>query len=350
MANFQIDGVSVDAAEGTTILAAARDVGVHIPTLCDDPLLSPGGSCRVCMVELEGRPSPVAACTYPVTAGLEVVTDSTSLRTYRRGLLDLVLSELPTAGCPRCAERGPCELHELADTLGATGGRFSGARSGRSIDDGNPFIFRDYDRCIYCYRCARICNEVEQAHAIVPGGSGFQTRITTGFERGLLDANCTFCGQCIETCPTGALVDKTRSGRKGGLDKTVQTVCPYCGTGCTVLLDIADNHIVGARGDRSSPVSGGALCVKGRFGWDFVHSPDRLKTPLVRRNEGLEPVNWDEALGLVADRLTQITTESGPDAAVFWSSARASSEANYLFQKLARAVVGTNNVDNCART
>jgi predicted molibdopterin-dependent oxidoreductase YjgC len=352
MPEIRIDGASFQADEGATILEAARGAGSDVPTLCYDPRLTPGGSCRLCLVEVDGREGPVAACTFPVADGMSVTTASESLDAFRRKLLELVQSEIPVGDCRHCAEIGPCELHELAERYGASAERFRGATSGAVVDDGNPLILRDYDACIYCYRCTRICNEIEQAHAIVPGGHGFSSRISTLLERGLEETDCTFCGQCINTCPTGALADLPRVGRASAdeITDSVKTVCPYCGTGCTLNLDVAGDKIVGARPDFDSPASRGALCIKGQFGWEFVHSPDRLTTPLVRRDGVLQPASWDEALGHVVDRFSAVKEQHGPDSMVFWSSARATSEANYLFQKFARAVIGTNNVDNCART
>lgn len=352
MGAMYIDDTPVDVSPPDTLLDAARQAGSELPTLCHDPRLEPGGSCRLCMVEVEGRERPVAACTFPASAGLRVRTQSPELREYRRRLLELVLSEQPDGDCRHCEEIGPCELHVLAGQYGAHAGRPRGATSSAKVDDGNPFILRDYERCIFCYRCTRICNEVEQAHAIVPAGRGFGTRITTLLERGLLDTSCTFCGLCINTCPTGALADLPRAGKAKAEEITAstQTVCPYCGTGCTLYLDVAGDRIVGVRPDFESPVSRGSLCVKGQFGWEFVHSPDRLTTPLIRREGVLQPATWDEAYELVGGRLSSIKEADGPDAMVFWSSARATSESNYIFQKFARAVAGTNNIDNCART
>lgn len=352
MGQIRIDGKTVAFTGGDTVLEVARRLGADIPTLCYDPRLEPAGSCRLCLVEVEGREQPVPACTFPASEGMRVRTQSPALAHYRRRLLELVLSELPEGECRHCAEIGPCELHRLAREYGAQETRFRGATSGARVDDGNPFILRDYDQCIYCYRCTRVCNEVEQAHAIVPGGRGFATRVTTLFERGLMDTSCTFCGQCINTCPTGALADLTRVGKAKATDisKSVKTVCPFCGTGCTLSLDVAGDRIVGVRPDFDSPVSRGSLCVKGQFGWEFVHSPDRLTSPLIRLDGQLREASWEEAYDLIAERLSSIKDAHGPDTIVFWTSSRATNEANYLMQKFARAVIGTNNVDNCART
>ena len=349
---MRIDGIEVPFTEGETILEVARRCRISIPTLCFDPRVSPSGACRLCLVEIKGAPRPVPACSFPATDALEVQTESQELRELRRCILELTLSENPDGECARCRDVGPCDLHRLAEEYGARPARFRGAKSGTPVEDNNPLVGRDPGACIACNRCVRICNDLEQAHAIVMGGRGFESHVTTLFDRRLQETGCTSCGQCINTCPTGALFDLTRSStaRATDIEKRVPTVCPYCGTGCGVVLDVAGDRIVGARGDPDSPVSNGSLCVKGQFGWHFVHSDERLTEPLIRRDGELEPASWEEALDLVAQRLGAIKRDQGPDAMVFWSSARATNEANYVFQKLARAVVGTNNVDNCART
>jgi predicted molibdopterin-dependent oxidoreductase YjgC len=352
MSIMRINGIEAGFAEGETVLDVARRIGVTIPTLCYDERVTAAGTCRLCLVEISGQERPVPACSLPAADGLEIRTDTLALDEYRRCLLDLVLSEIPAAECPRCSRQAPCELHCLAVQYGAVGERLRGATSGARVEDDNPFIGRNYEACIACYRCTRVCNELEQAHAITVAGRGFQSRIATLFERGLEATSCTFCGQCIGTCPTGALSDRVRARAGGGKEITtsVRSVCPYCGTGCGVLIDVAGDRIVGVRGDRESAVSRGSLCVKGQFGWEFVHSEDRLTTPLIRNGGKLEPASWEDALERVRERLISIKQESGPDAIVFWSSSRAANEANYVFQKLARAALGTNNIDNCART
>jgi formate dehydrogenase alpha subunit len=348
---MRIDGAAVEFREGETILEAARRVEISIPTLCYDPRLRPGGSCRLCMVEIEGRPQPVAACKFPAAAELSIRTQSEALQDYRRTLLELVLSTLPEGECRHCAEIGPCELHRLAAEHGASGLRFRGARNGAGVTDDNPFVLRDYEWCISCYRCTRMCNEYGEAHAVVAGGHGFATRITTLFERRLMDTTCGFCGQCLNTCPTGALADRQRLGRAKAADiaRSVKTVCPFCGAGCTFYLDVAGGRIVGVRPDLQSTLTRGSLCIKGQFAWEFVHSPDRLTTPLVRKEGELRQATWDEAYDIIAERLGSIKDAFGPDSIVFWSSAKATNEANYLLQKMARSAIGTNNIDNCAR-
>lgn len=350
-ATARIDGRSLDCVPGESILAAARRMGIAIPTLCYDPRVEPSATCRLCLVKVEGRRLPVAACAHALEPGMRVTSADPELESWRRTILGLVLSENPPQGCRKCEEVGPCELHRLASALGVEGSVFSGARSGERLDDPNPFILRDYEQCVYCYRCTRVCGELEQAHAIVPVGRGFGSRIATAFDGALLDSPCTFCGQCIQTCPTGALMDKKMLGKaRAGEATKVRTVCPFCGTGCGIELHVARGRVIGVTPDWSAPVNQGSLCVKGQFGVDFIHSPDRLTQPLVRRDGKLTGASWEEAYGLIVDKFRQIKKESGPGAFAFWSSSRGTSESNYLMQKFARAVIGTNNIDNCART
>jgi len=346
-----IDGVEVPVEGERSILDAARASGAAIPTLCHDPRLDPAGSCRLCLVKVEGRRLPLAACAQRLEAGMRVTTSDAELRSLRRTILRLLLSENPSGDCVKCRELGPCELHRLAEEYDVASAALAGATSGARHQDANPFILRDYAKCIYCYRCTRVCAEVEQAHAIVPAGRGFATRIATPFDGGLLDSPCTFCGQCIQTCPTGALADRKMLGRARAAEVAeVGSICPFCGTGCGITLRVAGGQVIGATPDWSSAPSQGSLCVKGQFGLDFIHRRDRLTIPLIRRGGALQPASWEEAYGLIARQFTAIKAESGPEAFAFWSSARGTSEANYLMQKLARAVIGTNNIDNCART
>jgi len=284
---------------------------------------------------------------------MDVVVEDAELTRWRKGILRLVLSECPEIDCLKCEEGALCELHSLTHHYGVAAGFESQAYSGKSFQDTNPFIQRDYGQCIHCYRCTRVCAEVEQAHAITPVGRGFLTHISTSFGGGLLDSPCTFCGQCIQTCPTGALINrKMLADAPDTALERVRTICPYCGTGCGIELHVAreENRVTGVTPDWDSPANHGSLCVKGQFGLDFIHSPDRLTKPLIRSNGELEEASWDQALKLIASRFGAIKRDSGPNAFAFWSSSRSTTESNFLMQKFARAVIGTNNVDNCART
>lgn len=346
-----IDGNRVTLVPGETILKSARRAGLRIPTLCYDPRVHPSASCRLCMVKVKGRHLPLVSCAQKLEPGTEITTHDTELESWRRTILSLVLSENPSEECLKCIELGPCELHTLTRELGVENGYLRGATSGERSHDSNPFIQRDYSKCIYCYRCTKVCGELEQAHAIIPAGRGFKTRIATPFDGGLLDSPCTFCGQCIQTCPTGALMNRKMLGKGKAEEITkVRTVCPFCGTGCGINLHVARGKVIGVTPDWTGPANQGSLCVKGQFGTDFIHSQDRLTTPLVRRNGQLKETSWEEAYDLIVSKFNQIKKESGPEAFAFWSSSRGTSESNYLMQKFARAVIGTNNIDNCART
>ena len=349
----QIDGRTVEIRHGESILEAARRVGVFVPSLCYDSRIKPLASCRLCLVKVNGNSKPIAACAHPLQPDMEVVVEDADLKQWRQSILRLVLSECPENECSKCRDGSPCELHSLTRRYAVERGFHSRAFSGELSKDPNPFILRDYSQCIYCYRCTRVCSEIEQAHAIAPAGRGFKTQISASFGDDLLDSPCTFCGQCIQTCPTDALVNrKMASEASAGPVEKVRTICPYCGTGCGIELhvDKAEKRVVGVAPDWDAPANHGSLCVKGQFGTDFIHSEDRLTTPLVRRNGQLTEASWDETLDLIADRFTTIKNESGPGAFAFWSSSRSTTESNYLMQKFARAVIGTNNIDNCART
>jgi predicted molibdopterin-dependent oxidoreductase YjgC len=336
---IRIDGLPVEARPGETLLAAARRAGAFVPALCWDPRLEPGGHCRLCVVAVRGRRQPVAACVARVEEGMEVETATGEIRSLQRTLLEMVLSENPADPDPGT------ELHELAARLGVSRGRFAGRPSGRSIDDPNPFLLRDYDKCISCYRCTRICDEVEGDHAIAPAGRGFETRIATAFDRGLMESPCTLCGQCIHTCPTGALADRKMIG--AGATKRTPSVCGYCGVGCGVILHSKENRVIGVTPDLEAPANRGALCVKGQFGLDFASTPNRLARPLIREGDRFREASWDEALDLVALRLRGF--QGTPDSFYAIASGRGTNEAAYLLQKFARTVMGTNQVDNCAR-
>lgn len=346
-----IDGAQIQYQPGERILDAAHRAGRVIPTLCHDPRLGSSGACRLCLVKIEGADAPVPACDRELQPGMRVITEDEDLLGWRRAILKLALSENPPETCTACQQVEPCRLHALAQAHGVEASAYAGRTSGRFVQDPNPFIVRDYTQCIHCYRCTQVCSELEAAQAIFPSGRGFETQISTSQHNGLLESPCTFCGQCIQVCPTGALFEKKRLGKASAEEVTkVRTTCPYCGTGCGIELHVADDRVVGVSPDWTAPANQGSLCVKGQFAMDFIHHRQRLTTPLIRTDGELKPATWEEAYRLIADRMQQIKEQNGPDAFALWSSSRATNEANYLFQKLGRAVLGTNNIDNCART
>ncbi len=348
-----LDGEEVAFRPGETVYEVARRRGLDIPTLCYDPRLESFGGCRLCVVQLEGARNPVASCTTRAEPGMEVKTRTGSLEVHRRILMEMLASENRDTDVDPLHGYASQEMARLLDRYGARTGRFQGTQSGRSReDDDNPFIKRDYDNCISCYRCVRICAEQEGDYAISIMNRGFDTRITTEFGGLLKDSSCTFCGQCVQTCPTGALGDlKALANRHvPGETKTTRTICPYCGVGCAVDVMTRGDTLIGVLPAMDGPANQGALCVKGQYAFDFVQHPDRLSTPFVRDEAGaLRPASWDEALDRAATKLGAVIEEHGRHAVYGIASGRAPHEAAYMMQRFIRAGLGTNHIDNCSR-
>ncbi|HAW50220.1 TPA: formate dehydrogenase subunit alpha [bacterium] len=355
MVEIIIDGKTIKVKEGITILQAAESVGIKIPHLCYHKSLSPMSSCRICLVEVEGARTLVASCSYLVSEGMKVKTDTERVLNARRLAIDLLLSNHPQ-DCLTCEKNGACKLQEYAYELGITSTSFEGEKTQYPPDTSNPFIERDYSKCILCGRCVKICEEIQVLSITDFANRGFETKISTFYDSPLQETDCTFCGQCVAVCPVGALTEKVRrfKAREWELKK-VTTICSYCGCGCTFDLNVKDNEVIKVTSTEGG-INGLALCVKGRFGFDFINNPARLKTPLIRQNTKnksheaeFKEVSWEEALSLVAERFKEIKDKYGPDKIAGIASARCTSEENYLFQKFMRAVIGTNNVDHCAR-
>jgi predicted molibdopterin-dependent oxidoreductase YjgC len=345
MPKITINDKELNVPNNTTILEAARRNGIYIPTLCNHPKLTPSGGCRLCIVQVSGIPRPVASCTTPVTDGMEVTTSTAEIESLRKLVLELIISDHPN-DCMTCEATGNCALQELAYAYDVRGIEYPGERRIYQKKDGNPFIERDLEKCILCGKCVKVCDEVQGVEAIEFGYRGFKSKVVTSYED---DLNCEFCGQCVSVCPTGALTPKqsTRKGRYQDIRK-IDTVCAYCGTGCNITAHVKDNEIIKIT-SRPDTWNEGWLCVKGRFGYKFVNSPERLTKPLIRREIQFEEVTWDEAFAYAAGRLKAIRDKHGPDAIGGLSSARCTNEENYAFQKFIRAGIGTNNVDHCAR-
>ena len=370
---MEIDGVEVAFSEDETILEIVNRSAQHlikpqrgdmsveaqrhqneIPTLCYDSRLEPFGGCRLCIVELEGARNPVASCTTKATPGMVVRTATDTIEAYRKTLLEMVVGENREVDVSPLRGYASGELTDLRDRYGISGTRITGETSGTSKTDENPFILRDYELCISCYRCVRVCAEQEGDHAINVMNRGFHTQITTEFDGLLKDSACTFCGQCIQTCPTGALADKKALRAADEIadavpDKT-RTICPYCGVGCSVDVLTNNEKIVGIHPAMDGPANEGALCVKGQFAYDFVQHSDRLKTPLIRGDDGeLHETTWEEALDKAAEGYRKVQAEHGRYSIYGVASGRAPSEAAYLMQKFIRVGFGTNYIDNCSR-
>jgi formate dehydrogenase alpha subunit len=337
-----IDGVEIQADPGTTLLEAALGAGIYIPHLCYHPDLRPAGVCRLCMVEIAGRGLAIA-CRTPVEQGLSVRTESPEVNKVRRTAVELLIVN-HHGECLACDRNNHCELQRIAAYVGIDERRLARLRRAtRTVapDDSNPFIRRDPDKCVLCGICARTCEELQGVGAVDFAYRGYNTTISTFANLPMIESRCESCGECVVRCPVGALTPKTFQQPS----REVKTVCPYCGVGCGMFLGVRGNRIVSVRGDRENPVNRGSLCVKGRFGHEFVHHPDRLTTPLIQKDGTLVAATWDEALALVAAKLAQYQGEQS--AAI--SSAKCTNEENYLVQKLARAVMHTNHIDHCAR-
>lgn len=367
-----IDGQELTFTPGETILQVARGNGIDIPTLCYLKGASPTGACRICLVEVEGARNLVASCAAPAEPKMVVRTETPRVIRARRMNIELLLAsghhnclvqdmdswtdfQLKAMEVKEhqdlCPAHGECRLQDLAVRYHVKTGRFPSIEMSYPIENVNPFIIRDFSRCILCGRCVQACNEIQVNNAISFGYRGYEAKIVTKGDLPLKDSDCVFCGECVQACPVGALIlaQDLLLERGPGEAKKVRTTCSYCGVGCQLYLHVKDNKVIKVTGVDDVGPNYGSLCVKGRFGYDFINDPARLKTPLIRENEKFREASWDEALDLVAEKLSQIKRESGPDSIGVLCSARITNEENYLAQKFARAVIGTNNIDHCAR-
>ena len=337
-----IDHTEVVADSGATILEAALAGGIYIPHLCYHPDLEPAGVCRLCMVEIEGRGLTIA-CRAPVAEGLVVRTESPEIDKVRRVAMELLIAN-HHVDCLACGQDGNCAIQKLAAYVGISEERLDRLRkrvATAPIDTSNPFFDRDPNKCVLCGICIRTCDELQRVSSIDFAFRGPETIVGTFGNKPIAESRCESCGECVVRCPVGALTPKNFQQPS----REVKTVCTYCGVGCGLYLGVRGDMVVSARGDNDSPVNKGSLCVKGRFGFKFINHPDRLTVPLIRKDGTLTEATWGEALQLVADKLS---TYHGDQFATL-SSAKCTNEENYLIQKFTRAVMGTNNIDHCAR-
>lgn len=347
---LNVNGTLVKGMKGRTVLEICRENGIHVPTLCYHPKMPPYGGCRLCIVEIENMRGLPPSCTTPATNGMIVHTHTDRLKRVRKTVLELLLA-YGDHNCLLCEKNGECELQELVYEYGIETPRYKADFKPLPIDRSNASIIRDHNKCVLCGRCVRGCLDVQVNGVIDVAGRGSDSYVATFNNRPLVDSGCAFCGECVSVCPTGALTYKQArfKGRPWDLRK-VRTTCSYCGVGCQLELNVKGGKIVKVTSSDEIPgPNNGSLCVKGRFGWDFIEHPDRLTKPLIRARGGFRETSWDEALNYVATRLNEIKAKDGPDALAFYSSARTTNEENYLMNKLARVVVGTNNIDHCAR-
>ena len=358
-----INNRKVVAPEGSTILEAASGCGIKIPTLCQHPDLTNIGACRLCVVSVEKARALQTACTTPVVEGMVIDTESEEARGARKFVLEMLLTDHPN-DCMTCESNGECELQDLAYEYDVPWPTGEGKRHDYEVDpDPNPFIYIDRNKCVLCGRCLRACSEIQGRNVWSFASRGFQSMLVAGCDQPLLEARCESCGQCVAYCPVGALYDKLslKQARQNKVHK-VRTTCTYCGVGCNFDLNVKDDRVVRVTSNPDAPVNGMALCVKGRYGYDFIHHEERLKRPRVRRylleggEKGKEErgkewveVDWDVALDISSRRLREIRDTHGPDTIGMLTSAKCLNEENYLMNKFARQVIGTNNIDHCAR-
>ena len=342
-----LDGVEVSGRTGTTVLDLARESGVDIPTLCHDPWLTPTGACRLCLVEEERSGALLAACVAPITPGMVISTRSPRVMERRKTIINLMLASHPDS-CLVCDKGNRCQLRKIASEMGIGLVEFQRIPQSSAIEEVNPFIERDLSKCILCAKCIRADQELVVEGALDYIGRGFTSKPATLNDIPLEKSECTFCGTCVALCPTGALMEKERT-YGGTTTTTVNTVCPFCGCGCSICLEVKDGRLVRVRPSTESPVNHGTLCVRGCYGYDFVHSPERLTSPLVKIDGNFQAVSWEQALDRVATEFKRIKENHGSDSLAILGSSKCTNEENYLLQRLARGVLGTNNIDNGSR-
>jgi NADH-quinone oxidoreductase chain G len=347
MITLTINGKEVRLDEPMSVLDAARQAGIKIPTMCHHEALKPYGGCRLCVVEVERMPKLQNACTLMAAEGMLVKTESDEIAEVRRGILEFLLINHPL-DCPVCDKAGECELQDMVNKYGASAGRFKEEKRKVPESHHDQIFTRNMERCVVCTRCVRMCNDVQGASAIEMIGRGGRTRMEPFSSASF---NCEYCGNCLTVCPVGAILSRLyiHSFRPWQVDKEVETVCSYCGVGCSLVVQIRDDSIKRVIPRMGHGLNKGLLCTRGRFGYEYINSDERLKDPLVRKNGNLEKSTWSEALSIIADKLTKVKKESGGASIAGIASPRCSNEDNYIFQKFMRVACGTNNIDSVSR-
>jgi formate dehydrogenase major subunit len=352
LVTLEIDGRSVLVPAGSSVMRAAATAGIRIPKLCATDLLKAFGSCRLCLVEIEGQRGRPASCTTAVAAGMQVRTQSAELTRLRRELVELYVSEHPL-DCEGCPADGHCELQDAARELNVTSSRYAATAHHRAPaprDQSNPYFHFDPALCIVCSRCVRACGEIQGTFALTIAGRGLASRLVASQDQPLLESECVSCGACVESCPTAALTEKSLAQR-GQPDRAVTTTCGYCGVGCSLVAEVGGSEIVRMVPDRSGQANHGHACIKGRFAWGYATHPDRVRRPMIRARitDPWREVSWDEAIAHAASEFRRIQAVHGRGAVGGISSSRCTNEETFLVQKLVRAGFGNNNVDTCAR-
>jgi len=340
---LKIDDRELVVPPGTLVIEAARRLGIEVPSFCYYPGLSLQAACRMCLVDVEKAPKLQTACTLAAVDGMVVHTDTPQVHEARKAMLEFLLANHPL-DCPVCDKGGECELQDMTFRYGADQSRFVEEKLHQPEEKWSEAVYYDAPRCILCFRCVRVCDEGMDVKALGVGQRGVYSVIIPNQEDHL---ECEECGMCIDICPVGALTSGTyRYKTRPWEMKYVPTVCTHCSNGCKTTLSVRNNEILRANNRDLSGINGDFLCAKGRFAFDFTRHPDRLKQPLLRRNGKLEPASWEDALAEAASRLKQVREQHGPEAIGFIGSNRTANEENYLLGRLARAAIGTNNVDH----
>ncbi len=349
MGKIFLDGKEIAFEGKKTVLQIARENGFYIPSLCYHPRLGPASVCRVCVVEVEGMRALQTACSLIAADGMRVRTASARVVEARKMVVNLLLAN-GNHNCLSCEANGRCELQDAAYRLGIEVPAFL-VEQREEKDDSAVFILRDPNKCIQCGRCIEGCNRLVVNEVLDFGFRGGQTKVICDNDLPMGQSSCVQCGECVQLCPVGALIEKKSIGKARRWETTkVRTTCAYCGVGCQLYLHVKGDQIIRVTGVDGAQPNQGHLCVKSRYGYDFIYSKDRLTTPLIKAGDGFREATWDEALDLVASKFRQIVAESGPDALAGVSCARSTNEDSYNMQKLFREVIGTNNIDHCART
>lgn len=352
LVHLTIDGIPVAVPAGTSVMQAAKQVHVGIAKLCATDSLAPFGSCRLCVVEIEGRRGLPASCTTPAEAGMVVHTQTPTVARVRRNVMELYISDHPL-DCLTCAANGDCELQDMAGAVGLRAVRYdpNGATHLQAPkDESNPYFTFDPSKCIVCSRCVRACDEIQGTFALSITDRGFAAKVSAGMDEAFLASECVSCGACVQACPTATLMEKTVI-EAGQPDRTVKTTCAYCGVGCSFKAELKGNEVVRMVPDDDGGANEGHSCVKGRFAWGYASHRDRMLTPLIRERiaDAWREASWDEAIDFAATRFRSIQRRHGREAIGGVSSSRCTNEEVYVVQKMIRASFGNNNIDTCAR-
>ena len=348
---LDIDGFPVTVPQGTSVMRAAATLGTQIPKLCATDSLKAYGSCRLCLVEIDGKRGTPASCTTPVEPGMKVSTQSDRLARLRRGVMELYISDHPL-DCLTCSDNGDCELQDMAGTVGLRDVRYGFAgenHGGQDKDASNPYFDFEPSKCIVCSRCVRACDEVQGTLALTVEGRGFNSRISVG-GADFFNSECVSCGACVQTCPTATLQEKSVV-EHGVPDRTVKTTCAYCGVGCSFKAELKGNQVIRMVPDKDGKANHGHSCVKGRFAWGYASHADRITAPMIRNSidEAWREVSWETAIGFAADRLKATQAAHGRKSIGAISSSRCTIEEVWLVQKMVRTAFANNNIDTCAR-